>query len=164
MTPDGLPCGRCRFLRRSAPKSTSSSRQAATSRLRAGEVIVREGDAGASMFVVVRGEAVVTLEPGGQEVARIRSGGFLGEMSLLTGAPRNATVRALVDSELLEITADAFRRFVMAIPTAVQDIGVAVANRRAELEQRRAAGSAAVHVEPSHTLIDRIRLFLRLDR
>jgi small-conductance mechanosensitive channel/CRP-like cAMP-binding protein len=126
-----------------------------------GGVVVRQGDSGSSMFVVATGEVVVVLESG-QEVARIGSGGFFGEMSLLTGAPRNATVRTTADSELLEITGAAFRQFVLANPAAVEQIGVAVANRRAELEQRRATGVAATPPEAPHTLIDRIRQYLHL--
>jgi small-conductance mechanosensitive channel/CRP-like cAMP-binding protein len=127
-----------------------------------GELIVKQGDAGSSMFVVISGEAVVLLEPQNQEIARIGPGGFFGEMSLLTGAPRNATVRTAVDSELLEITGAAFRQFVLANPAVVEQIGVAVANRRAELEERRASGAAAAHIEPPHTLIDRIRRYLHV--
>jgi small-conductance mechanosensitive channel/CRP-like cAMP-binding protein len=129
----------------------------------AGEVIVRQGESGSSMFVVATGEVVVVLEAEGQEVARIGPGGFFGEMSLLTGAPRNATVRATEDSELLEIAADAFRQFVLANPAVVEEIGVAVANRRAELEERRATGTAAAPIEPPHTLVDRIRRYLHLN-
>lgn len=127
------------------------------------DVIVRQGESGNSMFVVVHGEAVVTLEPDGQEVARIGPGGYFGEMSLLTGAPRNATVTADCDSELLEITAEAFRRFVLANPNAVEAIGVAVAARRAELEEHRAAGVATAAIEASDGLVDRIRRFLGLE-
>jgi CRP-like cAMP-binding protein len=83
-------------------------------------------------------------------------------MSLLTGTPRNATVRTAVDSELLEITVDAFRQFVLANPSTVEQIGGAVAARRAELEERRASGEAAALIEPPHTLIDRIRRYLNL--
>jgi small-conductance mechanosensitive channel/CRP-like cAMP-binding protein len=126
-----------------------------------GEVVVRQGESGSSMFVVANGEVVVLLESG-QEVARIGNGGFFGEMSLLTGAPRNATVRTTADSELLEITGEAFRQFVLANPAAVEQIGIAVANRRAELEERRATGGAPAHIEPPHTLVDRIRRYLRL--
>jgi small-conductance mechanosensitive channel/CRP-like cAMP-binding protein len=125
-----------------------------------GEVVVREGGAGRSMFVVVSGGVVVRVGDGGNEVARIAPGGFFGEMSLLTGAPRNATVSALADSELLEIDLEPFRRFVLANPAAVEQIGAAVAKRRAELEERRAAGSVAAPVEAPQTLIDRIRKFL----
>jgi small-conductance mechanosensitive channel/CRP-like cAMP-binding protein len=125
----------------------------------AGEQIVRQGAEGTSMFVLLSGEVVVRLD-GGQEVARIGPGGYFGEMSLLTGAPRNATVAATVDTELLELTLDAFRKFVLANPEAVEQIGAAVAKRRAELEERRAAGTAAAPVEPPQTLINRIRRFL----
>ncbi len=127
----------------------------------AGEPIVRQGDGGSSMFVVARGEAVVTLAPGHHEVARIQPGGFFGEMSLLTGALRTATVQTAVDSELLEITGEAFRRFVLANPAAVEEIGTAVANRRAELDERRTADTAAT-VEPPQRFLDRVRRFLQL--
>jgi small-conductance mechanosensitive channel/CRP-like cAMP-binding protein len=128
-----------------------------------GDSVVRQGEAGASMFVIVNGEVRVTVEPDNQEVARISDGGFFGEMSLLTGAPRNATVTAIRDSEIIEIKAEAFRRFVLANPAAVEQVGAAVAARRAELEQRRASSGAAVVVETPHKLIDRIRRFLNLN-
>src|SRR5260221_5083057 len=52
-----------------------------------GEAIVRQGDAGHSMFIIGSGRAAVVLEPEGREVATIERGGYLGEMSLLTGEP-----------------------------------------------------------------------------
>jgi small-conductance mechanosensitive channel len=128
----------------------------------AGEIIVRQNDAGHSMFVVARGDVVVTLAPDEREVARIAAGGYFGEMSLLTGDPRNATVRAVVDCELVEITVEAFKRFVLANPSVVEDVGLVVAERRAELEQRRAEGTAAA--EPPQSLVGRIRKFLGLSR
>ena len=99
--------------------------------LRGGETIVREGDAGSSMFVVARGELVVTLNPSAHEVARLGPGDYFGEMSLLTGAPRTASVTAVTDVDVLEITVDAFRQFVLANPAAVERIGSAVADRAA---------------------------------
>ena len=66
----------------------------------AGERIVRQGDAGQSMFVVLDGRVRVTIEPSGQEVAVISRGGFFGEMSMLTGDPRTATVSSLDDATL----------------------------------------------------------------
>src|SRR5262249_55581861 len=103
---------------------------AATPRLfAAGERIVKQSDAGDSMFVLTSGAAVVTLEPGNREVARVVPGGFFREMSLLTGEPRTATVRTTVDSEVLEITVDSFRRFVLANPAVVDEVGRAVIQR-----------------------------------
>jgi small-conductance mechanosensitive channel/CRP-like cAMP-binding protein len=129
----------------------------------AGEALVRQGEAGSSMFVVVRGEAVVTLDPGAREVARLGPGAFFGEMSLLTGAVRTATVAAARDSEVLEITLDAFRRVVLANPAAVEHIGLAVAARAAELEQHRSTGAPAAIAEPAQNLVTRIRRFLHLN-
>jgi small-conductance mechanosensitive channel/CRP-like cAMP-binding protein len=128
----------------------------------AGEIVVKQGEPGSSMFVVARGVAAVTLEPGNQEVARIHPGGFFGEMSLLTGEPRTATVRTTVDSELDEITVEAFRRFVLANPSAVDQVGEAVAVRRAELDQHATAGVSVVAAEPPQRFLDRVRRFLRL--
>ena len=105
------------------------------------------------MFIVMRGEAAVTIEPAGQEVARVSAGGFFGEMSLLTGAPRTATVKTRVDSELMEITADTFRQFVLANPAAVEQIGGAVATRAAELDRHRTAGTPAATIEPPSTFL-----------
>jgi CRP-like cAMP-binding protein len=88
-------------------------------------------------------------------------GGFFGEMSLLTGAPRTASVIALRDTDVLEITLEAFRSFVLANPMAVEKIAAAVATRQAELDARRGSGGASA-LEPSQSLLTRIRRFLRL--
>jgi small-conductance mechanosensitive channel/CRP-like cAMP-binding protein len=129
----------------------------------AGQVIVREGDPGASMFVVKRGEAAVTLGGADGELARHGEGGFFGEMSLLTGDPRTATVTAVTDCELIEIGAEAFRRVVLADTAIVDRVSAAVATRRAELDQHRVARPAgSAPAETPHTLVDRVRRFLRL--
>lgn len=127
----------------------------------AGEAIVRQGESGCSMFVLLSGEAAVLIDPA-REIARIPAGGFFGEMSLLTGAPRNATVRTTVDSEVLEITADDFRAFVLANPAAVELVGAAVATRQAELDEARAHGTETVSAEAPQRMVDRIRRFFGL--
>jgi small-conductance mechanosensitive channel/CRP-like cAMP-binding protein len=129
----------------------------------AGEAIVHEGDEGSSMFVLSRGEASVTLVGAEGEVARLRKGAFFGEMSLLTGEPRSATVTAASDCELLEIGADAFRRVVLPEPALVERITSAVTARRSDLEIHRATKTAQpVAVEAPHTFLARVRQFLRL--
>lgn len=129
----------------------------------AGEVIVREGDAGSSMFVIARGEAVVTMEAATAPLARLKMGDFFGEMSLLTGDPRTATVSASTDCELVEITAEGFRGFVMSEPVIADRICAAVEKRRAELQQHRAAhAEQPPQSEPPRSLISRMRQFLRL--
>ena len=69
-----------------------------------------------------RGEVVIRLEPDGREVARTQPGGVFGEMSLLTGDPRTATVAAATDSVVLEIDADALREVVLSRPDAIEAI------------------------------------------
>ena len=129
----------------------------------AGEVIVRQGETGASLFVVHQGEVVVRLEPDGREVARTQAGGVFGEMSLLTGDPRTATVAAARDSVVLEIDAEALRGVLQDRPALLDAISRLVVERRAGLEAAQAA--AQDHgglVDPSRTLLDRMRRFLRL--
>ena len=129
----------------------------------AGETIVSEGASGSSLFVVCRGEARVTVGTPPQDVARVGPGQYFGEMSLLTGDPRSATVSAVTDCTLLEIQAEDFRRLVLADPMLVERIGVAVAERQVRLNEQRAAihGRPAAP-EPSRTLLSRVRRFLRL--
>ncbi len=129
-----------------------------------GEIVVRQGAAGESMFLVRSGEVKVTLDPGGEEVARIGPGGFFGEMSLLTGDPRTATVTATMDSRLMEIDAERFRRIALANPAAVDAIGLAVVTRRAGLDKTRAAAALrdASLREQSQSLINRVKRFLGL--
>ena len=58
-------------------------------------------------------------------------------MSLLTGAPRTATVTAVTDCDLLEIDADAFRGVVLDEPAILDAVTAAVSARRAELDRHR---------------------------
>jgi small-conductance mechanosensitive channel/CRP-like cAMP-binding protein len=126
-----------------------------------GEDIAREGEAGASMFVLRRGTAVVTLADAEGEVARLHDGAFFGEMSLLTGDRRSATVTAVTDCELLEIGVDAFRRVVLADAASVERVAAAVGHRRAELEHHRATRAASsVEPETEQTFVERVRKFL----
>jgi CRP-like cAMP-binding protein len=98
---------------------------------------------------------------GGQEVARTKEGGYFGEMSLLTGAPRSATVIAVGDCTVLEIRADAFRAYVTAHPEVIEHLAAAAAERRRELDQSRAA--AAVASPETHlSIADRMRRFFGL--
>ena len=71
-----------------------------------GEVIVREGDPGESMFIVSTGEVRATILRDGQQVpvATMRDGDFFGEMAVLSGEPRTATVTAVKSTELLELS------------------------------------------------------------
>lgn len=72
--------------------------------LRREQVLFREGDPGDEMFIVRRGTIIVSKSVTGKVdhvLARVSAGDFFGEMSLLTDAPRSATIQAETDGELL---------------------------------------------------------------
>ena len=127
-----------------------------------GEAIVREGEPGDSLFIVASGAVSVVLEATGTTVATIERGGFFGEMSLLTGDPRTASVIAKGDVRALEIDADVFRQLGDVSPHTVEQIGAAAAARRVELAAARASAKSAAVVEPPANFLARMRRFLRL--
>jgi small-conductance mechanosensitive channel/CRP-like cAMP-binding protein len=127
-----------------------------------GESIVRQGESGESMFIIGSGRAVVVLEPDRREVATIERGGYFGEMSLLTGEPRTATVIARGDTVVLEIGAELFRHLAATSPQAIEQVGVAAAERRIELDKVRATGTGAAVADAPASFLSRMRRFLGL--
>jgi CRP-like cAMP-binding protein len=128
----------------------------------AGESIVRQNDEGDSMFVILSGQARVVLEPGGQEVATIPAGGFFGEMSMLTGDRRTATVKAVGDTNVLEISAKDFRHLAAANPGLLDYISTVVATRRTGLDDAKAIAAASSAPATRDSFLARMRRFLTL--
>ena len=127
-----------------------------------GEAIVRQGDAGHSAFVVCEGRVRVSLDPGDVELAVLERGAYFGEMSLLTGDPRTAWVRALGDCTVVEITSDAFRAFVLNQPALVERIGGVIAQRRAGIARARATVANVPPPESASSLVARVKRFFHL--
>ena len=100
-------------LRRLAEMAQSMS-------LAQGELLLREGDPGDSMYVVVSGELDVTKLSGGNEVqlARVGAGTIQGEMSAIEGRPRSASVRAITAVDVLKVPRDALLTVFAAAPEA----------------------------------------------
>jgi small-conductance mechanosensitive channel len=124
-----------------------------------GQPVVRQGDPGDTFYLVARGELAVRVRNGigDVEVARLGRGGFFGEMSLLTGEPRTATVVAVVESALLAVDRDAFSRVFAHNPEAAQELASVIARRRKGLDGVRAEGAAVAAVADETTLLDLIR-------
>lgn len=80
-----------------------------------GAEIVREGDIGDTFYVILEGEAKV-LSGSGRVVNRLRPGEFFGEISLLDGGPRTATVVAETPLVMLALPRKAFLRVVKLEP------------------------------------------------
>lgn len=105
----------------------------------AGDTLIQAGDAGASMFILAEGLLYVLVEIEGQErrVAQLVPGQFFGEMSVLTGEPRTATVRAATEVVAYEITRENVHDLFERRPEIADSISRVVAERR-----RRTAGAS----------------------
>jgi CRP-like cAMP-binding protein len=70
---------------------------------KAGQAVVREGDPGTEMYVIMTGTVKVITGPAQApvELAQLKRGAFFGEVSVLTGQPRTATVLAVDEVELI---------------------------------------------------------------
>lgn len=102
----------------------------------AGEVVTRQGSTAHWLYVLTKGKAEVRLiSPDGEEkkVAVLEAPSFFGEMALMTGASREATVVALSDVECLRVDKDDFREILARRPEMAQEISTILAERRVEL-------------------------------
>lgn len=116
----------------------------------ANEAIIRQGDEGSELFVVQSGEVVVSVHGNSgpdTEVVRLGPGAFFGEMSLLAGDRRAATVRTTTDCQLLVIDKPAMAAVFEAAPYLVEVISQIVASRTAATSARLAELPAAVTAE-----------------
>jgi cAMP-dependent protein kinase regulator len=89
----------------------------------AGETLVEEGEPGHSMFAIVEGsvEVVRTLKSGRRStVAFIGEGDFFGEMSILSGVPRLASVKAFERTAVLELSRERLERIVQRYPSVAE--------------------------------------------
>jgi len=102
-----------------------------------GEAICREGEPGGSLFVLVDGLADV-LYPGGDATeVRLRSGDVIGEMSLVTGEPRSATVLATIPTTALELDAEAFASMLARYPVVPANLSRIVSRRLARTRRNQ---------------------------
>jgi CRP-like cAMP-binding protein len=107
---------------------------AQTRRFAKGERVISEGEEGKTFYIVASGEVSVRKPNGESDVARLKTGQYFGEMSLLTGEPRVATVVAETDVELLEINRTAFAQVFEAQPTLARHLSALLAQRRNQLK------------------------------
>jgi signal transduction histidine kinase len=86
----------------------------------AGETLIAEGEPGDSMFIALDGQFEVSKRSGERDVILANSGpgDVIGEISLLEGCPRTATVRASQDGHLLKISQESFQELLQRSPSA----------------------------------------------
>jgi len=103
-----------------------------------GSVITKQGTPAQHwLFIIINGEAEVSLEGanGEKQVLNVLSNGdFFGEMSLMTGAPRVASVTARTDMECYRLDKEAFEEFMMARPGIAEEVAQILVERRAQLD------------------------------
>jgi cGMP-dependent protein kinase 2 len=86
--------------------------------VKAGTAIITEGEEGRDLFVIRQGSMVVEKTIGGKPIflSYLPAGSYVGEMALIEGGRRTATVRAAIKSEVIRLDGDAFRRLLDAKP------------------------------------------------
>jgi CRP-like cAMP-binding protein len=92
-----------------------------------GTVIAREGEPGVGLFIIADGSAEVTI--GGVKKNTLGTGDFFGEIALLDGGPRTATVTATSDVKLLGLTEWVFRGLMQEHPSIAVKTLQAMAGR-----------------------------------
>lgn len=103
-------------------------------RLEVGQELFREGEAGSSLYLIDEGELEVIR--GGVRVAILTPGESVGEMAVVTGAPRTATIRALEPTRLFYIPKPAFDELVNVAARVRDRVGELIKLRTEELKER----------------------------
>jgi small-conductance mechanosensitive channel/CRP-like cAMP-binding protein len=92
-----------------------------------GETVVRQGEEGDSLFIDLSGNLEVFVD--GQTVGSLSGGDFFGEMSLLTGEKRHATVTAVDEVRLIEISKSAIGPIIRSHPSVLEGLSSALGDR-----------------------------------
>lgn len=124
---------------------TEVERRALATRLRVapfvrGEAMTRQGAEAHWLYLITRGDADVRVSVDGnlnERIATLHAGDFFGEMGMMTGEPRTATVIALSDVECYRVDKDAFHDILKSRPEIAESISEILARRRVELEMAR---------------------------
>ncbi|MEO9635474.1 MAG: cyclic nucleotide-binding domain-containing protein [Parasphingorhabdus sp.] len=100
--------------------------------VRAGEAIIDEGAEGNDIFVIRVGSMVVEKQIGGKPVflSYLPAGSYVGEMTLIAGGYRTATVKAAIKSEVIKINGDAFKKVLDANPDLMRKAKKEMASRQ----------------------------------
>jgi small-conductance mechanosensitive channel/CRP-like cAMP-binding protein len=134
-----------------------------------GERVIQEGAEGDSMFVLLRGAAQVSVSRNGSSipVATLSAGDCFGEMSLLTGERRTATVRAESDCYVMEISKPVMAEVIRDSPDCLERLSELLAKRKLENEGvlKEAASQAQNKMkerEYTANFLQRLRAFFEL--
>ena len=132
-----------------------------------GDVITKQGSVAHWLYIIMFGEAEVRYEPEGgaaQLIGTLQSGQFFGEMALLTGDTRSATVIAKTDVECYRLEGKAFQGLLLKRPEIAEGMSRVIAARRPDLDRVREAfaGQTGPAQAEQVDLLGRIRRFFGL--
>ncbi|MCA1995401.1 MAG: mechanosensitive ion channel, partial [Coleofasciculus sp. S288] len=106
-------------------------------RLRTAEVLFHEGDPGDAFCIILSGSVEVLVEKINKHLTSLKAGQFFGELSLMLGIPRTATVRALEDTILFVINNQGFKKLLQEHPELAEVIVQEFGNHQDELAKRQ---------------------------
>lgn len=131
----------------------------------AGESIITQGDEGDSFFVIARGEAEVRVkdeEGNSSTVKLLRRGDYFGEMALLTGERRTATITAISESACYILSSEIFSEVMKANPDIAETLSDILSRRREELRESLDTlkeSQSSTTAEHRSNLLSRIRSY-----
>jgi small-conductance mechanosensitive channel/CRP-like cAMP-binding protein len=136
-----------------------------------GEALTRQGAEAHWLYIMTKGDAEVRVAVDGsaltKHVATLHAGDFFGEMGMMTGEPRSATVIAQTDVECYRLDKESLNDILRRRPEIAEDVSHILARRRVELEAiREGLNEEAKRLRMSHTQGDflrRIRKFFTLE-
>ena len=131
-----------------------------------GELILKRGEPGDSMFVIYRGNVEVRLpsrDGNAQQVAELNPGSFFGEMALLTGEPRNADVVTLSEVETLEIRKGVLQDILDNNEELAGALSRIIAERQMRLDEYSRAMPEQEKQEKAKNILRRIQRFFSLN-
>ncbi len=121
--------------------------------------LMHEGDHDDSMLVIVSGTVNVSVAASPQTVATLGEGDMVGEMSLLTGAPRSATVTAVRPVVALEVTKADVEPLLVMSPSLFERFAAVVESRRADLDRVYGPSFADMYLSSQAHLVGSMRAF-----
>jgi CRP-like cAMP-binding protein len=133
-----------------------------------GDIITKQGSSAHWLYIIAFGEAEVRYEQPGRAprmLGTVRAGQFFGEMGLLAGDARNATVVAKTDVECYRLDRASFQALLLARPEIANEVSRVIAERKPGLETARAEAASALAEMPPPSqpaLLERIQRFFGL--
>lgn len=126
------------------------------------ETVVHQGDEGNCLYIITAGEAeVLHLDESGDAklINELKAGSVFGEMSLLTGERRSATVRAKTRLDVMVIDKKGFKEILLRNPTLAESLSRMLAERQQDLMVKKQRLTKEEELKTAKTLFDRIRYF-----